>query len=263
MKDGRRDDALGCAERILNLVSVLGLTVPNVRLADDLVRLAYGRDEKEESRSVPQQTALGTGWVTADGYVVTNHHVVAGHSTFAILFSDGTELDAELAMADGPNDLALLRCNEPGRLPAGLPLSVHAPETGAAVFTLGFPHATVLGTEIKLTDGVVSARSGLGGDVRMFQISVPIQAGNSGGPLFNMAGEVVGIVVAKLDAAKVFEWTGDLPENVSYALKLAYLQPLLDSAHQLRNPRAVPSGTDTLVNLTKRLQNSVAIVVAQ
>ena len=97
----------------------------------------------------------------------------------------------------------------------------------------------------------------------MLQISVPVQAGNSGGPLLNMDGEVVGVVVAKLSAVKVFQWTGDLPENVNYAIKVAYLRPLIDSAPQIRQAVAVSSGADTLPNLAERVRDSVVLVIAQ
>jgi len=268
LADQDRQTALLCVERIRDLETVLHLTVPNVCLADELLRLAYGAEatgDHSGTEAWPQQEAVnfGTGWVTAEGYVVTNFHVVQGHEKFALLLDDGTSLDAELALADQANDLALLKLSDINRTPVGLPLASREPETGTPVFTLGYPHPDFMGAEVKLTDGIVSARSGLGGDIRVLQISVPVQAGNSGGPLLNMNGEVVGVVVAKLDGAKILEWTGDLPENVNFAVKAAYLRPLIDSAREIRRSVTVTTGTTTLVELVDRVRGSVVLVVAQ
>jgi S1-C subfamily serine protease len=116
---------------------------------------------------------------------------------------------------------------------------------------------------LKLTDGLISALSGIGGDVRTYQLSVPVQGGNSGGPVLNMQGEVVAVVVAKLDAAKMFQWTGDLPENVSYGIKVAYLNPLMESVRPLRSPSQMPSSSADLAALTARVRGSVALVIAE
>lgn len=99
---------------------------------------------------------------------------------------------------------------------------------GTEVFTIGFPQPELMGVEPKLSTGVISATSGIQDDTRTYQISVPVQAGNSGGPLIDNEGRVVGIVASKLNAAKVFEWTGDLPQNVNYAVKSTYLARLMD-----------------------------------
>jgi S1-C subfamily serine protease len=124
----------------------------------------------------------------------------------------------------------LLQPEDVKLLPPALPLSSSPVKTGAAVLTMGYPHPDLLGSKPKLTEGVVSATSGVGDDPRVLQISVPVQAGNSGGPLINMEGEVVGVVMAKLNAVKMLKWTGDLPQNVNYAIKIPYLTVLLSSA---------------------------------
>lgn len=140
------------------------------------------------------------------------------------------------------------------------------PAAGEAVFTIGYPHPTLLGAEAKVTEGIVSATSGLGGDARMLQISVPVQGGNSGGPLFDMQGQVVGVVVSKLNAAAVFKWTGALHENVSYAIKVQCLQALLASAPAPPGSgllQAAPASPGNLVSLVSRLRSTVLLVIAR
>jgi hypothetical protein len=78
-----------------------------------------------------------------------------------------------------------------------------------------------------MTKGEISSLSGLQDDPRHWQISVPVQPGNSGGPLFDEAGNVIGVILSKLDAIKVAKFTGDLPQNVNYAVKSIYALPLL------------------------------------
>ena len=121
-----------------------------------------------------------------------------------------------------------------------------------------------MGANPKITEGIVSSLSGILDDPRTYQISVPVQSGNSGGPLLNRNGEAIGVVTAKLDAETVFEWTGDLPENVNYAIKIDYLRPLLYSLAPRRHPlRELQPQTASLEELAARIQGSIVMVVAQ
>jgi len=259
---------LSCVERIRNLDAVLKLNIPNAFLADELLRMAYGGESAPSPGTqgpapAESKLAFGTGWFVASGLVVTNHHVVAGASSVSLVLGNGTIIDADVQESDPANDLAVLRPRKPAGLPAGLPLARRAPEVGVHVFTLGYPQPDLMGSEVKLTDGIVSARSGVGGDIRTLQISAPVQPGNSGGPLLDMNGEVIGIVVAKLNAAEFFKWTGNLPENVNYAVKLAYLLPLLESAEPVRPRAELPPGPGTLAALTGRVRGSIVLVAAK
>jgi len=98
-------------------------------------------------------------------------------------------------------------------------------DVGSSVFALGYPLRSTMGDEIKLTDGIISAKSGYKGDITAYQISVPVQPGNSGGPLFDENGDIVGIVNAK----------NLLAENASYAVKISYLKNLLESLSLSQN----------------------------
>jgi S1-C subfamily serine protease len=90
---------------------------------------------------------------------------------------------------------------------------------GEEVVTYGFPLAGLLSSGPTLTTGEVSALAGLRDNPRQFQISAPVQPGNSGGPLLDRSGNVVGVVVSKLDAQRVARSTGDIPQNVNFAIR--------------------------------------------
>src|SRR5207302_7312555 len=107
-----------------------------------------------------------------------------------------------------------------------------APESrvklGEAVFTVGFPNPDVQGVEPKLTRGEISSLAGIHDDPRYFQISVPVQPGNSGGALVDESGNVVGVVTARLDDVTTYEVSGALPQNVNYAVKGALVHDFLN-----------------------------------
>jgi len=274
LKEGKKDNALRCAERMKHL-QTLDPSTPNAFLVDKLLQAIYGGGSETTQAPAPRSASpkqvakepavmLGTGWPAIVGYVVTNHHVIAGKRKITLISTDGTEIPATVAMRDAANDLTLLKVKNPAKLPLALPLAKSSAHIGAKVFTIGYPHPTVMGAKPKLTDGTVSSTTGLGDDPRAYQISVPLQAGNSGGPLLNMNGEVVGIVTAKLRAAKMFKVTGDLPQNVNYAVKASYLKALLDSVSpSIKHIRTLPANKASLEELAARIKDSVLIVVAE
>ena len=113
---------------------------------------------------------------------------------------------------------------------------------GGTVATVGFPNIGLQGFAPKLAKGEIASLSGAGDDARYFQISVPVQPGNSGGALVDERGNVVGVVSAKLSARAALAATGALPENVNYAVKSSYLLSFLESvpevAAKLKEPNA-------------------------
>ena len=105
--------------------------------------------------------ATGTSWPIALGYVVTNHHVVEGHEKITLIRPDGRKIPASVIVADKINDIVLLKIANPKDLPPALPIAVSKPGIGAKVFTMGYPLPDILGTNPKLTDGLISSVSGL------------------------------------------------------------------------------------------------------
>jgi len=206
----------------------------------------------------------GTAWTVSNGFVITNNHVVSGSQTLTLIRSDGTRISARVAGRDEENDLALLTVDDPGSLPPPLALGTSAANLGTGVFTIGFPHLDLMGRAPKVTEGIVSSQTGLHDDDRYYQISVPVQAGNSGGPLIDMQGRVIGVVTGKLNALAIFQRSGNLPENVNYAIKSKLITTLLGNTTGSENPRGSmqPTGT-TLAELTAEIRDSVMIVLAQ
>lgn len=165
----------------------------------------------------------GTGWSLNDNYIATNYHVVDGAKTIVVkgIYGDKTRsCSATVVATDKNNDLAILRLNNVSITNIPYAVSSDLAEVGEEVFVLGYPMTDTMGDEIKLTTGVVSSLSGFQGDIANYQISVPIQPGNSGGPMFDHNGNVIGVVVAKHNGA----------ELVSYAIKTSYLQNLMLSS---------------------------------
>jgi S1-C subfamily serine protease len=171
---------------------------------------------------------FGTGFfVTPDGRVLTAYHVVKGASHIAIKLPDGTEHDAEVDKVDLQNDLAVLRTKQPTteflELESAKVLSI-----GQTVYTLGFPAPEILGEQVKFTGGQVSSLSGIQGSESLLQVTVPVQPGNSGGPLLTEDGKVVGIITSTAAFQSFVQYTGSLPQNVNWAVKADYAQMIFD-----------------------------------
>lgn len=136
--------------------------------------------------------------------------------------------DAELVVSDARDDLAVLR--HAARSPAYLKVRIGDPLRAAeSVTVFGFPLSGVLSSGGNTTLGNITALSGLGDDARYFQLSAPVQPGSSGGPVLDARGRLVGIVVSKLDALRVAGITGDIPQNVNFAIKAATLAAFLEA----------------------------------
>jgi S1-C subfamily serine protease len=192
-------------------------------------------DLQGESRLEPKvgESALGelagsgTGFfITPDGWLVTNAHIVQAEGRVTVSVGDKL-LSGTVGRVDAGNDLALVRVDgEHAALPIassrGVPL-------GATVFTVGFPNPGLQGVSPKMTKGEISSLAGVGDDPRHFQISVPIQPGNSGGAVVDEAGNVVGVVCAKISDLAAIESSGAIPQNINYAVKSSYLLALVES----------------------------------
>jgi hypothetical protein len=163
----------------------------------------------------------GSGFIISpEGDILTCAHVVQ-YSENATAWIEGIRYSCRVLAFDTNIDLGLLEVE--GKHPPFQPLRLKTGDNyslGQNVFTIGFPLVDVLGVSPRLDNGMISAKVGINDNTNSIQISVPIQPGNSGGPLLNSDGEVVGVVSSTLNPLPVFERTGgSLPQNVNFAIK--------------------------------------------
>lgn len=162
-----------------------------------------------------------------DGSVLTNAHVVKDCSEIAVSSKAGAFSTASVVAVDTANDLALLRTTEHPEKVAALRAM---PRLGKSVKSFGYPLADLLSSSGNFSLGNISALSGLGDDSRYLQISTPVQPGNSGGPLLDQHGNLIGIVSSKLNALKMMiRNDGDIPQNVNFAIKASVAETFLQS----------------------------------
>jgi S1-C subfamily serine protease len=179
--------------------------------------------------SKPEHVASsGTGFfVTADGAVLTNAHVVEDCSAIHVTSDQGATAVAKIVARDARNDLALLQTGLAARKTAAFRTSIRL---GEAIEAFGYPLTEVLSKSGNFTLGNVSGLVGLGEDSRYLQISAPVQPGNSGGPLLDQNGNLVGVVSAKLNALKLMVATnGDIAQNVNFAIKSSIAVSFLEA----------------------------------
>lgn len=206
--------------------------------------LRHARSPGDDAPAPGESEEVGTGTCFAvhpDGWLVTAAHVVSPEGDLK-LFMDGLSVSAEVVLIDHDNDLAILRCSIP--TPDYLPLArAEKIKLGRAVYTLGFPLAGILTQDVRYTDGTISAKSGIEGKEGLFQISVPVQPGNSGGPLLTSDGVVIGVVVSRASDLAVLQNTGMLPENIAFAVRSSILNKLLVRAG-IELPESEPISID-------------------
>lgn len=184
-----------------------------------------------DSDASPGGLSTGTGFfVSANGDFITNQHVIEGCKA---LYVDGARA-ASIVATDPINDLALLAVDAVYEDYVKIRPGGRA-KLGEEVFTFGYPLAGILSSSGSFTGGHVSSLAGIADDTRHLQITTPVQAGNSGGALVDAKGELVGVVVAKLNAVTVAQSTGDVPQNVNFAIKANILISFLLS-HEIDLP---------------------------
>jgi len=178
--------------------------------------LVYGQSEK----------LYGTGFFVSDnGIIVTCAHILEGNVKPVVKISN-IEYPVQILTKDIKTDLAVLKINY--KNPYHFKISnFNLVNLGDKVYVLGFPLSDILGSDIRLTDGIVSAKSGINSDQMYFQISAPIQPGNSGGPIINSNLEVIGITAAKLGDMSTLASSGVIPQNVNFGIKSNYVSQSL------------------------------------
>lgn len=218
-------------------------------LAGNEIYLKTYPTKQDISKSTNENRLVsGTGFaISSTGIIVTNYHVIDGAKSIKVrgVNSDfTTPLNAKILVSDKNNDLALIQIDDTnfssiGKIPYTIKTTLSG--VGENIFVLGYPLRATMGDEIKLTNGIVSSKTGFQGDITSYQISAPIQPGNSGGPLFDSQGNLIGIINAKHRGA----------ENASYAIKSSYLINLIELL-----PNSLTLETENAL-LNKSLTNQV------
>lgn len=223
----------------------------------------YIEDTKKKEQENQLKDKSGTGFALNQDYLVTNYHVVEDANIILVKGIDGDfelELLAKVVATDKPHDIAILQIIDDrfkgfGRIP--YKIKQNQADVGESIWTLGYPLIAVMGDEIKFTDGRVSSKTGLRGDNSMYQITVPIQPGNSGGPLFDEGGNIIGITCGQLNK-EFFN-----SENVNFAIKSGFLCHLIDSCSL--STKIIPQGTAmqglTLTQKIKFAQKYVFMII--
>jgi S1-C subfamily serine protease len=171
----------------------------------------------------------GTGFfVTPKGHVLTNFHVIKDCKNITISFesTDMTNPIARLVASDPTNDLAVLATR---LTPSVVPAFNSQVRTGDSIFVYGFPLAGLLASSGNFTTGSITAKAGLGDNTSFFQISAPVQPGNSGGPLIDEFGNVAGVITSKLNVLAVANVTNDIAQNINFAIKPGVAVTFLES----------------------------------
>ncbi len=176
-----------------------------------------GSTPPERTRTELDSTGSGF-FVSMGGLVLTNHHVVAACADLKLRLGREEIGTAAVVATDPARDLAVLQSvsRPPARAVFRMGKEIRP---GDDIVAVGYPLRGLLSSEANVATGTVSANAGLRDDPNYLQISAPVQPGNSGGPLLDRAGHVVGVVSAKLDALEVVDAYGDIPQNVNFAIK--------------------------------------------
>ena len=212
-------------------------------------------------------TATGTGFMfSSSDYVITSYHVVHGSKSISVRFTNGEQIDATIVVKDTNNDIAILKLSKSPTsrqniITLGDSTTV---KTGDRVFTYGFPLVDLLGhQEPRYSEGFVNSLSGMSNDPRLFQVSIPIQPGNSGSPVFNEKGELIGIATSSIDSEQTKKVFGAVPQNVNFAIKSSYINSLLpnlpDTFIKQRGIVPVPIEQSSF---KERVKNDIVLVEA-
>ncbi|MCX5632863.1 MAG: trypsin-like peptidase domain-containing protein [Phycisphaerae bacterium] len=219
------------------------------------------KEDSEKNKRIAGGTkSSATGFfITSDGFILTACHAVDETEKIEVLYNQ-KRYAARVVRKDTSNDIAVLKI-EDNNLPFLSIVSSSAVKLGDAVFTIGYPRTTVQGSDPKYTEGSVSSLSGLNNDSKCFQISVPVQPGNSGGPLVNEKGEVVGIITSKLNDIAILLITGSIPQNVNYALKSSFALSFIESIPDLSQKFTAPNPAKNRPAAIEQTEKSIVVIV--
>jgi S1-C subfamily serine protease len=188
--------------------------------------VAGSQPADDKSRST---VGSGSGIVVdTQGFIVTNNHVVRGCAELRVNVAGKKAVGASLIAHDATNDLAVLKTAEAWTAAASFRES-RGLRPGDDVVAAGFPLSNVLASDVAVTTGSLTLLSGPHDDSRLLQLSAPVQPGNSGGPLLDRSGNVIGVVTSRLNGSILAVAAGQVPQNVNFAIKVSVVENFLDT----------------------------------
>jgi len=229
---------------------------------DELTKITEGKKKlpiyRPGEHRKEQGFATGTGFaISNSGDLITNFHVIDGAENIIVVDTNKEEYKVTVISKDPVNDVALIKIDKKTK---GLPLVQSAKtKKGHDVLTLGYPLVSIQGQEQKATFGRINSLSGIKDDIRMFQIDIPIQPGNSGGPMLNKEGEVVGVITSTLNQIITLRESGSLPQNVNFAVKSDYILPLVNNIDT--NVRDISN--TSFVEIIEDAEQSVYLIITK
>jgi len=203
-----------------------------------------------------QPEGTGTGFFITKDLIATSAHVIEGAKKIVVAHREKKAL-ATIVAKDVQNDVAILRVDGMEKITEPLPLGdPRKANLGQAVSTVGFPMPYLMGINPKAGEGIINSLSGIKDDIRSFQVSIPIQPGNSGGPLLNEKGQVIGIISSKLNELYAINYKGTIMQNVNYAVKISYLMSASPIPIQYSNDKEILSTQEVV----RRANNAVVFI---
>lgn len=198
----------------------------------------------ETPSTTPTKSSSGTAFFVAPNLLVTNSHVVKEcKNDIQVRYPDRKWYTATISGQDETNDLALLSTDMENLSVASFRLQARV---GQSVAVFGFPYAGLLSSSGNFTMGTVSALSGMNDDSRFIQISAQVQPGNSGGPLLDMSGSVIGVVASRLDAIKMMQVGGNVPQDINFAIQAPIVVNFLSAKGKIAKSDSFAADRDLL-----------------
>ena len=207
----------------------------------------------------------GTGFLfSSSDYVITSYHVIHGAKSIRVRLLNGEKIDATVALKDTNDDIAILKLSQPPTSRQNIITLGDSSlvKTGDRVFTYGFPLVDLLGdAEPRYSEGFINSLSGISNDPRLFHVSIPIQPGNSGGPVFNEQGELIGIATSSIDSDQTKKVFGSVPQNVNFVIKSSYIKSMLTNLPDsfVRDKGIIVVPTEEL-GFKERVKNDIVLI---
>lgn len=239
-------------ETQLNILEKMQILNPNHAATKAYERQLFSGAAPEEP-----SVAQGTGFFVSPTIVLTAAHVVAGREDITLITSESQTVSASIETLDTVNDLAVLRVGPQNARQTFL-RSGSLPSLGSEITVIGYPLSAVMGDQPRLTGGIVNALHGPSNDPRLLQISAGVQAGSSGSPVLDSSGNAIGVVISKLSDSFLEATTGDSPQNINFAIKVAYALPIIDMERDV-------GGGDRLTRteVVAKAENSIVLIFAE